>query len=310
MPSTRTGMPSDFTLCQAESEIEACGAWHDPAVAPAELPPGLYDELITVALGRLVDGLGESSRAQRLELGSDAAPRRLADHVGHVVSMVLASLDDEGRVETGVALVQDLLAVLAHHIPETLDELQIARPPAILTAVEPRQPDGSYREIERPLTSLHDTTLLVNAPGEPTILHELIGEIPSSQRIDVLMAFVRLSGIRPMLPKLRRHIESRRPGPPAHHHVHEQHPVGSARRTGGEWRTRPCLVRQHDDPAAREVVALPSGPRQLDCVRGFVEPDAQRDGAGPGVERSAVGCSQPRRGRSHGGGVRDVLGRR
>ncbi len=172
-----------------------------------ELPPGLYDDLITVALGQLVEGLGESSRAQRVELGSDAAPRRLAEHVGEVVSMVLASLDDEGRAETGVALVQDLLAVLSHHAPETLDDLHVARPPAVLTAVEPRQPDGSYRQIERPLTSLHDTTLLVNAPGEPTILHELIGEIPSAQRIDVLMAFVRLSGIRPMLPKLQRHID-------------------------------------------------------------------------------------------------------
>jgi superfamily II DNA or RNA helicase/HKD family nuclease len=171
-----------------------------------QLPPGLYEELVTVALAELIEGLGESSRAQRHGLTADAAPHRLAEHVGEVVSMVLNSLDDEGRVETGVALVHDLLAVLAHHAPDALHELHLTRPPTVLTAIEPRQPDGSYREIERPLTSLHDTTLLVNAPGEPTILHELIGEIPSAQRIDVLMAFVRLSGIRPMLPKLQRHI--------------------------------------------------------------------------------------------------------
>lgn len=173
----------------------------------AELPPGLYDDLITVALAELIEGLGESSRAQQRDLTADTAPHRLAEHVGQVVSMVLASLDEEGRVDTGVSLVQDLLSVLAHHAPDTLRELHVTQPPGVLTAVEPRQPDGSYRHIERPLTSLHDTTLLVNAPGEPTILHELIGEIPSAQSIDVLMAFVRLSGIRPMLPALRRHID-------------------------------------------------------------------------------------------------------
>jgi superfamily II DNA or RNA helicase/HKD family nuclease len=176
-------------------------------VTSAELPPGLYDDLITVALAELIEGLDESSRAQRFELGFGDASSRLAGHVGQVVSMVLASLGDDGRVETGVSLVRDLLVVLAHHAPDALHELHVAEPAAVLAAIEPRQPDGSYRPIERPLTSLHDTTLLVNAPGEPTILHELIGEIPSAQRIDVLMAFVRLSGIRPMIPRLQRHID-------------------------------------------------------------------------------------------------------
>jgi superfamily II DNA or RNA helicase/HKD family nuclease len=176
-------------------------------VALSDLPPGLYGELITVALAELIDGLGESSRAQRLDLATDAAAQRLAEHVGQVVSMVIASLDDEGRAETGVALVHDLLAVLAHHAPTAVSELHLVQPPGVLVAVEPRQPDGSFRSIERPLTSLRDTTLLVNARGEPTILHELNGEVPSAQRIDVLMAFVRLSGIRPMLPYLRRHID-------------------------------------------------------------------------------------------------------
>ena len=200
--------PVEVPAAQASPRIsDGSVPWHDPAVTSAELPPGLYDDLITVALAELIEGLDESSRAQRLELGAGDASSRLAGHVGQVVSMVLASLGDDGRVETGVSLVHDLLAVLAHHAPDALHELHVAEPAEVLAAIEPRQPDGSYRAIERPLTSLHDTTLLVNAPGEPTILHELIGEIPSAQRIDVLMAFVRLSGIRPMIPRLQRHID-------------------------------------------------------------------------------------------------------
>ena len=78
----------------------------------------------------------------------------------------------------------------------------------LLSAVERRLPDGSYQSIDRPLTALRDSTLLVNAPGEPRVLHELIAEVPSAHSIDVLVAFVRLSGIAPMLTALRRHLEN------------------------------------------------------------------------------------------------------
>ena len=81
-------------------------------------------------------------------------------------------------------------------------------PATLLSAVERQLPDGSYQSIDRPLTALRDSTLLVNAPGEPRVLHELIAEVPSAHSIDVLVAFVRLSGINPMLTALRRHLEN------------------------------------------------------------------------------------------------------
>jgi superfamily II DNA or RNA helicase/HKD family nuclease len=175
-------------------------------VASAELQPGLYDELVTIALGELLAGLDDARRAETVELQPDLSARRLADHAGRVVSMVIESLGEEGRADAGAAIVHDVLAVLTAHAPDAMADLHLVRPPSLLTAIDRRQPNGSFRQMERPLTSLHDTTLLVNAPGEPTLLHELTGEIPSAHRIDVLMAFVRLSGIRPMLEGLRRHV--------------------------------------------------------------------------------------------------------
>ncbi len=59
--------------------------------------------------------------------------------------------------------------------------------------------------LDTPLTPLLDTTLLTNSPGEPAVGHELRAEVHSADSIDVVMAFVRLSGINPMLDALRRH---------------------------------------------------------------------------------------------------------
>ena len=62
--------------------------------------------------------------------------------------------------------------------------------------------------LDVPLTPLLDTTLLTNSRGEPNVGHELRAEIHSADSIDLVMAFVRRSGIYPMLDVLRRHCEA------------------------------------------------------------------------------------------------------
>jgi HKD family nuclease len=64
--------------------------------------------------------------------------------------------------------------------------------------------------VSEPLIPLLDTALLTNSPGEPRVGHQLIAEIASADRIDFVMAFIRHSGIRPMLDSLRRHCEAGR----------------------------------------------------------------------------------------------------
>ena len=84
-------------------------------------------------------------------------------------------------------------------------------PARVLVALLKRLPDGRPQPIERPLTPLLDTTVFTNAPGEPAVGHELRAEVPSADSIDVVMAFVRWSGVRPLVDALRRHCEEGKP---------------------------------------------------------------------------------------------------
>ena len=61
-----------------------------------------------------------------------------------------------------------------------------------------------------PLIPLLDTTLLTNAPGEPRVGNQLLTELHSADRIDLVMAFIRRSGIAPLLDTLRNHCQSGR----------------------------------------------------------------------------------------------------
>src|SRR5690606_24522193 len=55
---------------------------------------------------------------------------------------------------------------------------------------------AATRPTRRPTTPLADSALLMNAPGEPALAQELQAELASADRVDLLIAFVKWSGIR------------------------------------------------------------------------------------------------------------------
>jgi superfamily II DNA or RNA helicase/HKD family nuclease len=173
---------------------------------------GLYEELISEALerelGRLPGGLAPDPKPLRDAEAGD----RLALFLARIVERAVDDLAEKQRVERGVALARTLVATLASELGRAdLRHETPIEPGAILRAILARQPDGSLESIESPLIPLLDTTLLTNAPGEPRVGHQLLTEIGSADRIDVVMAFIRRSGIRPLLDGLRRHCERGRP---------------------------------------------------------------------------------------------------
>ena len=185
------------------------------------LPPGLYEVLVTEVLAEQLAGIEGRLVARTDGVRSAEVADRVALHLGRVVERAIASVGDEERVGVAVAVARDLVA--------SLDELVAvrARPPGVLLErpVEPgevlrsittRRPDGTPDEIDQPLIPLLDTTLLTNAPGEPRVGSQVLAEVASADRIDLVMAFIRRSGIRPLLDALRRHCDrqSRTAGEP------------------------------------------------------------------------------------------------
>ena len=178
----------------------------------AELRPGLYEVLITEGLRAQLDEVaGQLPVSERHLQGGDVADR-IAWHVSKQVERALLDVPDERRVETGLRVARALIERLAEL--ESLNAELAERPAApasILHAVSRRRPDGSVAEFDVPLIPLLDTTLLTSAPGEPTLWSQLRSEIDSADEIDVVMAFIRRSGINPLLDPLRRHCEDGRP---------------------------------------------------------------------------------------------------
>jgi superfamily II DNA or RNA helicase/HKD family nuclease len=175
------------------------------------LPRGLYEVLITAALEARLREPGDRLEARRDDLREAEAADRIAFHLGHIVERAVASFGREERVEKGIALARKLIQDIAEVAERAAAEEEPIPQGAVLRAVASRMPDGTPERISEPLIPLLDTTLLTNAPGEPRVGSQLLTEIHSADRIDIVMAFIRRSGIAPLLDALRAHCQSGRP---------------------------------------------------------------------------------------------------
>ena len=174
-----------------------------------DLPPGLYEVLLTEGLRERLDALTGAQYPKRRDLAAAETPDRVAWHLGREIERALADVPEGDRARVGIEVARalidrlgDLVAVDPGAAPSD--------PGTVLEAILGRRPDGTSAPIPPPLIPLLDTTLLTNARGEPNLWNQLRSEIESSDRIDVVMAFIRRSGIAPLMESLRRHCAAGR----------------------------------------------------------------------------------------------------
>jgi superfamily II DNA or RNA helicase/HKD family nuclease len=175
-----------------------------------ELESGLYETLVTEGLKAQLDELSDRLPTKQRSLQSAEAPDRIAWHLSRQIESALADVNDNERVHVGLEVARALLGRLGELVEVDRSVLPID-PATVLHAILRRRPDGTADVINEPLIPLLDTTLLTNAPGEPSLWNQLRSEIESADAVDVVMAFIRRSGIAPLLDALRHHREQGKP---------------------------------------------------------------------------------------------------
>lgn len=175
------------------------------------LTRGLHERLVTRLLERDLEALESHLSAARSAMRDADAADRLALHLSRVVERAIDALPEKQRAALGADLTRRLIAELSREraLAQFADE-QPVDPPESLRAIHAALPDGRPEEIPQPLIPLLDTTLLTNAPGEPSVGNQLLAEVASADRIDLVMAFIRRTGVRPLRDELKRHAQAGR----------------------------------------------------------------------------------------------------
>ncbi len=163
-----------------------------PSIMTRSLRTGLYEELLTATLEEEISELkdegwwidiGKADNAARSEL--------LARHVYRHLRRKLEGIDASEQLSLANRLLEMLRGGGAAGEGRISDAEGL-----LLEVVRPGPLSGEPSRTPRPIRSLRQTGLLVNGGRDTQIASEVSREIPSADRIDLLCAFVRHSGLR------------------------------------------------------------------------------------------------------------------
>src|SRR5262245_575717 len=170
------------------------------------LAAGAYDELISARLERQLAALDSELDVHRKPIAhTDAIGAIVASLLGEAIDLALSELRSDSLA--ALALAEQVLAVIQSRVRTAFpraEELQL-RSERLLAIT--RRPAVAA---ERPIGSLHASSLIVNAEGD-RLLDHLRSEFDSADRVcvDLLCAFVKLSGFEKLRQQIERHAVGR-----------------------------------------------------------------------------------------------------
>jgi superfamily II DNA or RNA helicase len=178
-----------------------------------ELQQGLYDIILTDAAAARLKDLGAMQlRAQLDTVDPAELPDRIGEVIGGWAREAVSAAPTDKRAEMALALTADFLdTLITTSAISGGPEYRLAASLQRLVAVELISPSGEPMPIARPLTPLRDTVLMTNARDQPTVGTEIAAEIDSADSIELVLAFIRWTGVRDLLPALRRHTDAGKP---------------------------------------------------------------------------------------------------
>lgn len=178
------------------------------------LHPGLYEQVINNALNRELSEVPEACKSTA-PIDTAEASKVLAQYLTEVVQKGLDNVQDNGGgIEAQIELANQIVSIIQTTTKEAdFAALGVDRQAEQLLALlwknDPRLAAGkAAKDIERPETSLAQSSLFTGAIHEPQMYTELKKEIVSADRIDMLVSFIKWSGLRLLMDELRQFTQN------------------------------------------------------------------------------------------------------
>ena len=170
------------------------------------LHDGLYEQVINKELDTELASTDKLSQTAPIDTAE--ASKVLAKYVAEVVERGLENLiDNGGDLNAQVALTNRIITTIMAETKETdFDALSVAERAEQLLALFDRQNTiwavDEKAQVIRPETSIAQSSLFTGAVHEPQMYTELKKEIVSCNRIDMLVSFIKWSGLRLIIDEL------------------------------------------------------------------------------------------------------------
>lgn len=165
------------------------------------LIPGLYEQVINTALSLELDA-AKDKLCQTAPIDEAEAARILSQYVLTIIEKGLDNVrDNGGDLHSQVELTNKIVSLIRNETEEAaFDTMTVDHRAEQLLALLDKKNSihalGDKHAVIRPETSIAMSSLFTGAIHEPSMFSELKKEILSSNRIDMLVSFVKWSGLR------------------------------------------------------------------------------------------------------------------
>lgn len=172
------------------------------------LKPGLYEQIINQQIERELSSI-PTARQSVAPIDKAEASKILAQYLSDVVQKGLDNVLDQGGDLSGqIDLANQIVTLIQEKTKEadfaalSVDQ-RAEQLLALLRENDPRLLLGKTADdIERPETSVAQSSLFTGAVHEPQMFSELKKEINSADQIDMLVSFIKWSGLRLLMDEL------------------------------------------------------------------------------------------------------------
>ena len=173
------------------------------------LQPGLYEKVINTALNSELSEIPDA-RKSVAPIDRAEASKVLAQYLADVVQKGLENvLDNGGDISAQIGLANQIVDLIQNTTQEadfaalSVDQ-RAEQLLALLREQDPRLAVGkTAADLSRPETSIAQSSLFTGAIHEPQMYTELKKEIVSADHIDMLVSFIKWSGLRLLMDELK-----------------------------------------------------------------------------------------------------------
>ena len=160
----------------------------------SQLQVGLYEQVLDEELGVMLEGRPDLI-ATLVKIDDESSPHTYSQFIAQLLHQALPISKPEKRV----AIINSLIDLLSAE-----DGLDYTKRKRILNRSKSLLQEVRTNEIEAPLprpeTSLRVSSLLTGSGDDPQLEHELRAEMMSADRVDILVSFIKWSGLRLLVP--------------------------------------------------------------------------------------------------------------
>lgn len=173
------------------------------------LKPGIYEQLINLLIKNELDSVSQNKLILKSNVESDESSNVLTQYIAGIVKEKLESVrHNGGGLESQLETVNKILrSIGADSGYEPFFAKSHGGGFEKLLALHDRNnkliADDENPHMDRPMSSISRSSLFTGSPREPSMFSELKKEILTSNRIDILVSFIKWSGLRLLMNELK-----------------------------------------------------------------------------------------------------------